>query len=229
MNELLDNIEQYYSRKRGDHGACEYFLRGEINQIHDENSIRESVLKRNKEYQIMNQQILADIPAKVYDLARSAERMRNELEQMEEAYFDTNEAANKAELQRIITETKEILSEQLDWFDVYEFLHQAGASGELLSALSTDDVTAVSQCEIGIYRLIIRFTKNCNFTEDLVLRTLQWFEYFKQVTKAFQGLISKFLLSIISALSTMYNHHQQRASSSNPLAKKHAVRSCYNH
>ena len=191
INEFLDNIEQYYSRKRGDHGACEYFARGELAQIGTENkiSIRESVEKRNKEYQFMNQQILADIPAKVYELAQRAEQMEKQLEQLEEAYFDSytdasqEDAAKRADLKSIIAETKNILTEQLDWFDIYEFLHQAGASGELLSSLSGDDLTAVSQCEIGLYRLIIRFTKNCSFTEQLVLSTLQWFEYFKQYYK----------------------------------------------
>lgn len=190
INEFLDNIEQYYSRKRGDHGACEYFARGELAQIgHEKVNIRESVEKRNKEYQFMNQQILADIPVKVYELAKRAEQMEKQLEQLEEAYFDSytdasvEDAEHRHELRIIIDDTKTLLTEQLDWFDIYEFLHQAGASGELLSTLSQDDLTAVSQCEIGLYRLIIRFTANCTFTEQLVLSTLQWFEYFKQYYK----------------------------------------------
>ena len=185
LNELLDGIEQYYSRKRSDHGACEYFARGELAQIHDDISIRESVQKRNQQYQFMNQQILADIPAKVYQLAQRAEEVKTQLEQLEEAYFEQNEPTGepqkqREELENIVKETRGLLRQQLDWFDIYEFLHQAGASGELLSTLSENDLTAISQCEIGLYRLIIRFTKNCSFTEELVMSTLQWFEYYKQ-------------------------------------------------
>jgi len=66
-------------------------------------------------------------------------------------------------------------------FDIYEFFHQVGVNSRaILPGLSDDDVLAVSQCQVGLYRFIIRYTFNCRHTEDMLLRALQWFEYFKQ-------------------------------------------------
>ena len=77
-------------------------------------------------------------------------------------------------------------------FDIYEFFHQAGVkSSAILPSLSDDDVLAVSQCQVGLYRYIIRYTFNCRHTEDMLLRALQWFEYFKQYYSCIIGTRSK--------------------------------------
>ena len=34
--------------------------------------------------------------------------------------------------------------------------------------------------QTGLYRLIVRYTGNCDLTEQLVLEALQWFQTFKQ-------------------------------------------------
>jgi hypothetical protein len=84
------------------------------------------------------------------------------------------------EKQKQIEKVAEMLSKRMDWFDIYEFLHEAGASQKLLSALSPNDLDAVTQCQSGLFKLIVRNMLNCDLTERLLLESLQWFETFKQ-------------------------------------------------
>ena len=50
--------------------------------------------------------------------------------------------------QKQIDKIRDLLRKRMDWFDIYEFLHEVGASQKLLSTLSTVDLDAVTQCQV---------------------------------------------------------------------------------
>ena len=50
-----------------------------------------------------------------------------------------------------------LFQKRADWFDIFEFLHEVGASQKLLSNLAEDDLTAVTQCQVFLDSLEISF------------------------------------------------------------------------
>lgn len=54
----------------------------------------------------------------------------------------------KPSQQKKISKIQSLFQKRADWFDIFEFLHEVGASQKLLSHLAEDDLTAVTQCQV---------------------------------------------------------------------------------
>lgn len=201
LRTFLGTIDHYFGDSSSTNGASNlkmcssYHLSGTSRQTKlNETSVPSSPnpltpdqLRKRREALYMSKSILPKISKKVYQMAIRADRNRRAMEQIDEISIEIEDVQelsqirlDKLDKQRKIDKIRTILRKRIDFFDIYEFLHEVGASQKLLSSLSLDDSDAITQCQNGLFKLIVRNTENCDLADRLLLESLQWFESFKQ-------------------------------------------------